>query len=51
MLGFKQTAINQIVFNIMEPKPYKVEKTYNGKIEYRKIQDWQAKEYDGQLSN
>lgn len=32
-------------------EPYKVEKIYGGKIEYRKIQAWQARDWDGELSN
>lgn len=35
----------------MESTPYKTEKVYNGKIEYRRIQAWQAREFDGELSN
>lgn len=32
-------------------KPYKVEKVYGGKIEYRKIQAWQARNYNGDSAN
>ncbi len=35
----------------MSTKPYKIEKIYDGRIEYRKIQAWQARNYDGDPAN
>lgn len=32
-------------------KPYRIEKLHNGTIEYRKIQAWECREYDGEPSN
>ena len=32
-------------------KPYKIEQLHNGIIEYRKIQAWECREYDGEPSN
>jgi hypothetical protein len=35
----------------MDIQPYKVEKVRGGKVEYRKIQAWQARNYDGDPAN
>nr|WFD61356.1 MAG: hypothetical protein [uncultured cyanophage]WFD61425.1 MAG: hypothetical protein [uncultured cyanophage] len=35
----------------MDNKPFRTEKIPGGIYEYRRIQAWEAKEYDGELSN
>jgi hypothetical protein len=32
-------------------KPYKTEKIYGGRVEWRKIQAWQARNWDGEYAN